>query len=571
MKKTYFIISLFLWSCAQTVNAQNVYRRYASNIVSRPTSAVSVVHSNGFVYFFQADNNGNLDVTEIDPLSMNPTGNAKYYQLTMQNVLFNLLSLNDVFEDAAGKFVLLGDIQYYDILQNEAHQHPAHIIITSDLSTCRVYYDINTIGSYTVGCDGNDQTMGETYVLLHGNKIVVVEPASPTNVYQLELNPNTNPNDYYTDISWDDAHNWFIATGEARDVFLGINDPFVEVFHLFNYSTITPIATYCVLNQSYSKASEYKSLHARIDDENLVLYNDLRRYNNPYQYDIIWLTRIRNYWNSITATIPDSWFYELANSKLLAKDMIYDPFNERIDLLGEFNKCIDGTIQLLTQVNPFNLCSGLKIGQLGAGFTGGSCPNDQLPSVNFGHNDLKMFNLTLNKFNPCWPVLIAGTGMKSSILTETYDISYLKCDKPMVHTDTKATPIIYPYTLYTSSPLQTNIQQYTISGINENILHGILCDVDDACSHQFDEKKSQHSLTNDLSTVSIVLEANHHFICNGFEDEIQYSLYDVAGKLLQQGITHNGEQNPLRMSNGIYLLKATDATGNQVVKKIVVL
>ena len=66
----------------------------------------------------------------------------------------------------------------------------------------------------------------------------------------------------------------------------------------------------------------------------------------------------------------------------------------------------------MTQVNPFNLCSGLKIGQLGAGFTGGSCPNDQLPSVNFGHNDLKMFNLTLNKFNPCWPVLIAGTGMK---------------------------------------------------------------------------------------------------------------------------------------------------------------
>lgn len=50
---------------------------------------------------------------------------------------------------------------------------------------------------------------------------------------------------------------------------------------------------------------------------------------------------------------------------------------------------------------------------------------------------------------------------------------------------------------------------------------------------------------------------------------LKYSFYDIAGKLLRQGVTRNGEHNKMIESNGVYLLKATDAAGNQVVKKIV--
>jgi len=36
-------------------------------------------------------------------------------------------------------------------------------------------------------------------------------------------------------------------------------------------------------------------------------------------------------------------------------------------------------------------------------------------------------------------------------------------------------------------------------------------------------------------------------------------------------VTHNGERNLLKISNGIYLLKAMDANGTQIIKKTVVL
>ena len=64
MKKFYIIITLSLWGIAQTICAQNLYRNYQSNAVSRPSSAVSVVHSNGYVYFFQSDGLGKLSTCD---------------------------------------------------------------------------------------------------------------------------------------------------------------------------------------------------------------------------------------------------------------------------------------------------------------------------------------------------------------------------------------------------------------------------------------------------------------------------------------------------------------------------
>lgn len=572
MKKFYIIISLVLWGFAQTIDAQNMYRNYFSGNISQPISAISVVHSNGYVYYFQTDNNGKISVTEINPLNMNPTGNANYYQLTMQNITDIEFHLNGGFEDANGRLVLFGTILYYDYTIYQHNQYSTFIIISSNLSTCEVHYELNSGGSYTAGCDGRDQNMGEVYIFLRDNELVVVEPSVPTNLYRLALDPVLNPNDYYTDISWDDTHNWFIVTGEAKNNTFGIKDPFVKVFNLINYN-ITTIAEYYVTNNVYSHASEYKSLHVQLDNDNLLLYHDLRRFVNqtPYFYDIIWLSRIENFWNVNTAVVNESWCYELPSYKLSAKDMLFNPFDNQLNILGEFNKCMDGTIQLLAQVNPYQLQLGIEIWQLGAGFTGGTCLNDQPPYINLAYNDLKMFNLVLNNFNPCWPVLIAGLGLKQSILTETYRISLSTCDHPFYHTNQKVLPNLYPYSLNNTQPLPTIPQQHVIIGVTDYISAITLCDDVDACSHQFGNKSSQFYMTNDKSTAIISFENGHQFVCEGFKNEIHYSLYDMTGKLLQNGVTYNGEYNSLKTSNGIYLLKCIDSNGKQVVKKIVTL
>lgn len=428
MKKLYIVIALVLYGFAQIAEAKNMYRSYGSANLGKPTSAVSVVHSNGYVYFFQADENNKLSATEIDPLSMLPTGNA-------------------------------------------------------------------------------------------------------------------------------------------RNASLGIKDPFVEVFTLVNYNNIVPNAAYCVLNQTFIYPSEFNSLHVQIDNDNLILYHNLRYSDNTSIYDNIWLTRIKNYWNYNTASVSESWIYRLPNSKLFDKDMLYDPYNNRLNFLGEFNKCREGTIQLLAQIDPFSLSSGIEIGQLGAGFMGGVCFNDQPPYVDLAYNDLEMSNLTLDIKNPCHPVLIAGVGNKMSILTETYDISLSKCDVPMWHEDKQVNPILKPYSLNTL-PLSPPVYHVLINGYTDPITTNYICDEPEACSHQFGGKSLQQPLVGN-PTAKITVESGRQFVCEGFEGVIQYSLYDMAGRLLQQGETCNGKYNSLKMHSGAYLLKATDATGRQMVKKII--
>lgn len=553
MKKLYIIIALTLWGFAQTAGAQNMYRNYLSSVVGKPTSAVSVVHSNGYVYFFQADGNGMLSATEIDPLSMLPTGNANYF-VVQQNSSFHA---NGGFEDAGGYFVLFGNI----------NNHPAFIRIASNLLSCDVSYDTNIYGEFTAGCDGFTLNMDETYIFVNGRNLTVVNAASISNSSNFELDVVNNPYGYFSDISWDDTHGKFIATGLFWNPSLGCRNPFVDVFELVNFSSFNHTTGYYLENPPYTYSNEYKTLHVQLDDDNLLLYYDLRHIDVPYAYDVIWLTRILNFWNNYSATVTESWYYELPCTKLSATDMIYDPYNYRLNFLGYLNKCREGLIHILAQVNPYMLSSGIEIGQLGATFTGGTCLNDQPPYVEIPYNDLKMFNLALNDINPCDPVLIAGVD-KQSVLTETYDISISSCDSPLLHEDKPASPVLKPYTFNTLPP-SPSVFPVPSNAYLDNITMTYICDEPNACSHQFGGKSLQQSLT-DNPTAEITVESGRQFVCEGFDGKIYYSLYDVTGKQIQQGIIQNGESSSLKVSNGLYFIQAKDAAGNQVVKKVVV-
>ena len=560
MKKLHIAIALVLWGFAQVAEAQNMYRNYLSNCVSRPKSAVSVVHSNGYVYFFQADDMGKLSVTEIDPLSLLPTGNSNGYQITIQatpNIEFHLYG---GFEDVNGEFVLFGDIRYY--YNNTYYQYPAYGRVRSDLSSCSIYYEINIPGSFTAGCDGFDQTVGEVYVLVNGRELVVVEAAFLGNVQPLMLDPTANPNDYFTDISWDAFHNKFIATGTAFNFQPLYHYPFVSVFELSGYNA-NFFAEYVLDYTTNDNSSDLKSLHTQLDGDNLILYHDRRVSVQPnYSYDIIWLSRINGFWNTNTASVSESWFFELPNNKLLAKDMIYDPYYNRLNFLGFFN----GHTHLLAQIDPYMMASGIEIGQLGASFLGGMDTNNQPPIVYIANNSLEMFNLALNRYNPCYPLLMAGVCDKRSILTETYDISTSLCDKPMWHSDLVVNPKLTPLLFQPTPP---GSQTFPFTNLSDNVTAIVLCDEDAACSHWFSKKSAQSSLREGKTVADITIKRGSCFVCEGFEGDILYSFYDMAGKVLQQGVTRNGEYNRVIKSHGIYILHATDKSGNWVVRKLV--
>lgn len=562
MKKLHIAIALVLWGFAQVATAQNMYRNYQSSQVGKPVSAVSVVHSNGYVYFFQTDNQGNLSVIEIDPLSMNLTGNHKCF--TINQISGCIVFLNGGFEDAGKDFVLFGyRLQSPNIY---SPQNPVFIKITSNFSSCDVNY-INNPGEFTAGCDGFDQVFGEVYMMVNGRELVAVEAAFPNTSHCLELDVVTNPNDYYTDISWDIIHEKFIATGSAWNTQTGHECPFVDVFDLFNYNTIYSIAEYFVDNQIYTTANEFKSLHVQLDENNLLLYHDLRWVNGQNPYDIIWLSRIKNFWDINNVMVDEGMFYMLPNTKLTAKDMLYDPYNNRLNFLGVFS--YNKHLQILAQADPYSLVSSINIGQLGIGFSVTSTiPNPQYPNNILYANDIEMFNLALNEHNPCYPLLIAGKEERA-ILTETYDISLSKCDVPMWHEDIPASPIVKPYSLNITH--HTSGTPVLTSDILDVINMNNLCDESNVCSHQFGGKSYRKTMTKDENGLEITIESNCLFICDGFEGEIQYFLYDMAGKLLQHGVTRNGERNKVMKTNGIYILQAIDRSGNRVIKKLVLM
>jgi hypothetical protein len=570
MKKIYIIIALVLCGFAQIAEAQNLYRNYISspNAVPRPTSAVSIMHSNGFVYYFQADDYGHLSATEIDPMSMMPTGNDTAFLFQNGHV-----HLNGCFENASGEFILFG--YYYQYNNPYSYHRPAYILVKQSFSGCNAYYLSNVDwGEFTAGCSGYNQSGQEVFILKKDNGDLTATNAFNPNIsYRISLAPIASNYYYYSDISWDVINGHFIATGSAQNSPTGHEDPFVHIFDLFTNFTVDTKAEYYVCDQLYNHANEFKSLHVQIDNDNLILYHDLRRFVNQGQYsqDIIWLTRIKYFWNVTTAMITESWYYHLPSSKLFAKDLLYDSFNERLNFLGYYNHCIYGLTQLLAQIDPYKLSTGIEIGQLGASFPGtGTCLDSLDTSIHILYNDLEMFNLALNVKNPCNPVLVAGVDNKKSILTETYDISQSRCDIPIWHEDKPANPNLIPCSLNIAYHPDT-FQLTIANAIPENLTNIKLCDEPDACSHQYGGKTLQQFLTNGNIAARITMETSHQFVCEGFEGNIQYFLYDMAGKILQRGITQNGEQNMLKVSNGIYLLKAMDAKGIKVVRKTIVL
>lgn len=556
MKRLYILIVLVLWGFAQFAEAQNMYRNYYSSIVLPPESAVSVVHRNGFVYFFQT-NSSNISVTEIDPLSMLPTGTWTDY--LFQSQLYDFY-LNGGFETFNGDFVLFG----YCICNN---WNPVVVKISGNLSSCDIYrFDVD--GEFTAGCSGNDFTLGEVYVLVssHG-ELYEVEDLNPLSAYQIGLDMNTNPYDVYTDISWDSYNNKFIATGSTWNGTNSCLHPFVEVFDL-SYPNVNPIANYIVDNQSYTHTNEHRALHTQLSSNELLLYQDLRHIDSQKVYDDIWFTRINNYYNN-TATISESWFYRLPNTKLTAKDMIYNPKTNRINFLGVFNNCPNASnlTQILAQVNPYSLSSGIEIGQLGWAFYSGYCIDDQ-ETCRIYHSGMDMSNLVWNYHNPCHSVLIAGTEGDGGVLSETYDVSLSNCDTALCHKDKEAFPVLKPY------PIISSINSAPVYHINtttqpEYISVSYLCDYPDACSHQYGGKSIKQNTGSQCTKAIISIEANSFFVCEGFDGIIQYSLYDVTGRELQCGSTQNQVRNVLNISGSVFILKAKDSAGNQVVKKIV--
>ena len=386
------------------------------------------------------------------------------------------------------------------------------------------------------------------------------------NIYSI----TTTSGEYYTDISWDASHQLFIATGPVSHVQSNPGSYPGFFVDLFKYDAVTPAVThtlqYYLDNNETWNTGEIQSMHAKLHDDTLLVYRDLR----ASKQEIIWLTTISDYSNSSRA-VDSSYFFLIPTHKMFALDMLYDPFHQRLNFLGEIVFCTLHNAQFLAQVDPYNFYAGMNAKQLDGSFAISSpCPSMFSPTIDIYGSYLNTTNLALDTFHECIPVLVAGADDYHGIstLTETYDISQSGCDLMLPVKWKPASPIIATYTLTTtlghpSCSISNALPLYDI------VRDSVLCYGPEACPSLVRDSLTKVMAITPESEPEIRLSESRQFYCLGFEGDIQYYIYDMSGRMVLMGKTYNGQYNPLLEKCGIYILRAVDSKGNLAVKKII--
>lgn len=573
MKNLHIIIALVLWGCAQIAEAQNMYRNYASQNVDAPESTISIVHSKGFIYVFQTMKDL-LSVSQIYPDNMHLTGNNVYFQLNDPQMGISNFFLQGGFESFDGHMVLYG----YDKNYNDC---PAFGIMDPTLQSFDYYVlndPHNNNVSFIDGCCGMDANGSDVdYLFVRDDgKISAIQENNLAHV--VNIAQNTDKANRYTDVSWDPYHNIFVASGTAWTGLNFTTTPFVDVF-VFNYtlatmgspSGVNHLEFYSVDPGFNNPAPEGKALHTKIAPDSLVLYYDLRK----GCYDIIWLTLIQDYWNS-SYSATNSRLFLIPSSKIAAYDLVYDKTNGRLNLLGAMQFICHDFTCFLAQTDPQTL-NVMNIGQLdGSSAIQPACSipicQDYNQYIDIYGSYLKVQKMELNHHTPYSPILVSGIkgGIgKTSVLTETYDISSSVCDHPLSNFVESIIPDIHDIDYYDILQMDTTVSQISTSQY-DSVFEDFLCVDENAYSLIDNGEENKKSLKVKEQHVDILFVSNRQFVCHDFIGEIQYAVYATDGRLVMKGSTNNGVAINLSSAlRGVYLLKAEDKSGNHIVKKMV--
>lgn len=559
MKKFCTLLFLFLAFTLAAV-AQNAHWAYGLQNINTYTasSAVTVILSNGEAYIAHTEaGTDTIRLSEIDPTNMQATGTTYKFQNTSSK---NAVVLRGGFEDLNGKIVLYG--YCYDTL-NYNHGYVAIVDTNNNFSNLD-YFEPEGGKIVVKGCSGYDVN---TNVI----NMFVFEEGSLFTFRQssliIDCSYYSGTFGYYSDVAWSGDNNCFVACGSHLNTATGMLDPFI---HCFKYNPLsTPhFATstqFAVARNSNPNCSEGKSLLSIIDGSLLSLYQDLRNDDN----DIIWLTLVKNY--ASAPTFPVSNYFSIPLHKLSAYSMVYDKARKRLNLLGRFDYCIPPTT-FIAQTEPFSL-SYLNIGQIISTAGNNSCPTGTATPLFIYGNDIELNNIAFNIHSPCPTVVSTGIAKTpfgtTPYLTETYDISLASCDNPFTISPLSCYPITGTiFTQDISFPFVKN-GAYALSP--ESTIHSNVCPDTIVCAKDLDDTEHNRMKALDSQEKKNIFVEGHNFICHGFQGQVQYEVFNAAGKLVCRGNTHNGTRNSLgAMNSGLFIVRCLDEAGGMFIIKVVV-
>lgn len=552
MKKTVFILVIvsFLGACF----SQNPHFAFWIDNYPISSSAITIVHNNAKAYLIQTESN-RLHVSEINPTNMNTLYTTISYDFGNLNNLY----LNGGYEDLQGNLITYG-YGYYNNFPYGLQKH--YLIIKIDISSVDLKYVNFSGGEIIEGCCGYDAdgNICNLFLLSDGNNnneiIACNESLTLSSTQSFKTGFGV-----ITDISWNSHDGIFIASGSTPTNHI---DPFLIYLKCGNgYPCFFYVEdSLRVSNPHFFLGAEGRTLHEVIGDRHLILIKDLRDTISDY----IWIIRIDDYLN---LPVLNSKIFRLPQPKLILQDMKYDPYHNKLTILGRNILCVNGT-NIIAQIDPYSL-TNLNIAQIKDQNFNSICTVGSPANVFYG-NDIYLQKMELNPFNSCHTILSTGIIKRSKwgtspYITETYDIATSNCDH-VFHTNEQNSPLTIltpPPGVCSYFPPITPSTMNTVPSLYLN--QHIVCNDIFSCDKGTVEPKKNNQITKLVPSIS--LYSCNYFECNHFSETVCYYLYDLAGKKLYQGTTENGIKTLLpNLSNGIYILSVIDEVGNQKSKKV---
>lgn len=560
MKKNKFFIAIialvFSSGFAFGQNAHSTYSSASGDII---TSAVLTNPNNATRYIVGIDEYFKLFVTQLDfsvPFPQPDISNSRAFQLA--DSTYGKIHLNGGFFDQDQNIVV------YGYMETDNRGIVIKINMSNDSAVSFIRIIANSPNTSVVDGCWSEYLQGamniKSYSFISNGGFFRVKNTLLPAMYKKYSNMQM------TSVSWDN---------DARvNVISGNSDTLNIIGCLQDDLMLSEIGFYQLYSPDFD-ASEWTNKHILSGngysyDSIAYLCQDIRE---PItDGDGVWITAI----NYLSGQVYSSNVYKFDFEKAFILDVAHNFMS--IFVLGHHNY-IDSQKKILLQVD----LSDPTV------FIGKYLNDIDLDSVNGSFTYKKTAYLNKIYFDDySYNVHSSGAVLGNAYLVESIDLNNEDCDPEI-----NVTLLDFTYDLdnfnsingsgsnflYPSSPVATYIN-YTLSNTP-------LCDAFGTKSGNYEDKynvihhiiEEKQAINNVTSLQSIHLEllgevnftTENQFICQNFNGQCKYKIFDMFGRLICEGTTENGIYNTVNVkASGMYIIQVADSDNQIVNSKIMI-
>jgi hypothetical protein len=577
MKKILYISILAIFIASKALVGQVSHGIYISSITPVSETIISAVSlidpDSGIAYMVGTDNNVNLFITELDSnIPLPDPDNTNSIAFNMTNATGKVY-LKDGFFDVDGNIVVYG-------YASDTYKYGTFIKITMSAGVpTSVRYAISSVANSQIidGCWSRHNAFMKTYSFISNYSNGTLYRVNAGTFTFLPGRTFSDNNTYMSSVSWDDDSKQTIVSG-FRNVGNINGDTLSQIIGYYDWqSNYLDYGSFKLFTTTDYKASQYSNKHVLSGngfyfDGLVYLCQDIRAEN-----DGLWITQY-DYYNDI---IYSSYTYLFPHDKVSIIDVGHDFMN--LFVLGHHNGYIAPSSFELRYIAQFDLYDSTN-------YIARHLDYIDMSTLS-GSSYYKMqqaFQSSINYNISSYDMFSTGATPGKAHIIEVLDINNDDCE----NTEITLTPANISYLTSTMSvgDISHNITIDSLPFANwtQNTSSNYPLVMDVECLTEFggDKKNAlfvetlingKKSTDENISKVinqnsgTVLTNNNNEFVCEKFDGECNYQVFNVFGSLIEEGKTVNGKTNYLNnLVSGTYIIKVTDSRGNISSNKIVI-